>query len=160
MIIEENKMQKNNLVSIIILITLSFLMMSCGGAPPFLARNSSSPPLIYCNDATGHKTGATPIVLNGACTCTPTENHYNRCLKEGTINSTLIYTQFLELYTSKGIKTDLDHRGCNNRCQWGPHVVFGGKCMATPTPGTLNYEKVISGIQSLTMHEVEHDNEN
>jgi len=153
-------MQKKNLILIILAILISLIITSCGGAPPFLARNTTSPLLKYCNDATGHKTGVAPFVLGGTCTCTPTEKHFNRCLAENTISNTMTYQQFFDLYTSKGIKTDLDHKGCNNRCQWGPHVVFGGKCMATPTPGTLNYERVISGIQTLTMDEVEYDGKN
>jgi hypothetical protein len=126
--------------------------MSCG-PPPFVARAVHSPELRHCNDATGHSRGAAPIVLGGTCTCTPTYAHFRRCQNEKTIATSLSYEEFLDLYRNKGIHTDLDHKGCNNRCQWGPHVVFGGKCMATPTPGTLNYERVVSGNTALTMLE-------
>jgi hypothetical protein len=54
------------------------------------------------------------------------------------------YKKLVKMYADAGIATDLDHRGCNNLCDKGPHVAFGGKCMATPTPGTRNYERVIS----------------
>ncbi len=126
--------------------------LSCA-PPPFVARSTTAPPAKYCNDLTGHRRGAAPIVLGGTCTCSPTEAHYRRCINEKSIANNLTYQEFLQLYESRGIKTDLDHRGCNNMCEWGPHVVFGGKCMATPTPGTLNFERVVSGIQNLTMGE-------
>jgi len=151
---------KKNIILIISAMLITIIVASCGGAPPFIARSMTAPPLKYCNDATGHKIGAAPFVLGGTCTCTPTEKHFSRCLSENTISNTMTYAQFLELYTSKGIKTDLDHKGCNNQCQWGPHLVFGGKCMATPTPGTLNYERVVSGIQTLTMDEVKYGSQN
>jgi|WetSurMetagenome_2_1015567.scaffolds.fasta_scaffold96302_3 hypothetical protein len=131
-------------------------MTSCT-PPPFNARSLDAPPIKYCNDITGHRRGASPIVLGGTCTCTPTEKHYRRCINEKTIANNMTYAEFLQLYESRGYKTDLDHRGCNNMCEWGPHVVFGGRCMATPTPGTLNYERVVSGMQNLTQGEIHVD---
>lgn len=51
----------------------------------------------------------------------------------------------IKMYEARGIKTALDHQGCNNMCQWGPHVLKGGQCMVPPTPGTTNYEQILSG---------------
>jgi hypothetical protein len=151
-------MQHKNFLLLSLFISIIFLS-SCG-PPAFVARKTSSPPLKYCNDITGHKEGSVPFVLGGTCTCTPTRSHYQRCVQEKGINNSSSYDDFLNLYSSKGIKTDLDHKGCNNRCQWGPHVVFGGKCMTTPTPGTLNFERVVSGIHTLTIEKTSYGNEN
>ena len=67
--------------------------------------------------------------------------------KEGTVPPEMEYDDFLKLFDEKGIITDLDveYRGSNCRCEQGPHVVFGGKCMVTPTPGTRVYEEVSAG---------------
>ncbi|MBL7108042.1 MAG: hypothetical protein ISS38_01910 [Candidatus Cloacimonetes bacterium] len=64
----------------------------------------------------------------------------------------MTYRQFLNLFKEKDIVTDLDsgYKGSNNRDGHGPHVVFGGKSMVTPTPGTDNYEEVISGKRKPT----------
>jgi hypothetical protein len=103
------------------------------------------PPLVYCNDATGHLAGVKPWVIGGTCCCTPTKAMFAVYQQEKTVPAEITYNEFLKLFADKGIKTDLDHMGCNNRCAEGPHVVFGGHCMATPTPGTANYEAVIQG---------------
>jgi hypothetical protein len=53
----------------------------------------------------------------------------------------------LALYEQRGVKTALDHKGCNNLCQWGPHIIKGGHCMVPPTPATYNYEEVRFGAK-------------
>lgn len=71
--------------------------------------------------------------------------------EEQTIPEGMTYDEYLQLYKDKGIITDLDeeYRNNNCRCELGPHVVFGGHCMITPTPGTLTYEEVTSGTQTV-----------
>lgn len=133
-----------------LLFFISLIIAACA-QPAFKARSLESPELLHCNDITGHRHGATPFVMGGTCTCTPTESNFALHKDQGTINETMTYASYMELYRSRSIVTDLDHKGCNNLCDHGPHVVFGGGCMATPTPGTLNYEKVVSGQRGLTL---------
>jgi hypothetical protein len=52
----------------------------------------------------------------------------------------------IAMYRDAGIVTDLDMRGTSNLDEYGPHVVKGGKSMVTPTPGTRNFEEVVSGV--------------
>lgn len=125
-------------------------MLLLAGCAPKISLNMkpyTGPALKYCNDAVGHVPGAIPWILGGTCCCTPTLQNFQRAQAEGTIDPDMTYEAYLELYRAQGIVTDLDHKGCNNRCDKGPHVVFGGKCMTTPTPGTDNYEEVISGLR-------------
>jgi hypothetical protein len=70
--------------------------------------------------------------------------------REGTVPADMTYDQLLKMFKDRGIITDLDvdYRASNCRnSDYGPHVVFGGKCMVTPTPGTRTCEEVTSGIQ-------------
>lgn len=140
----ENKMKK-----IYIVIALILMITAIGCAPKVVLdmKPPVGPPLKYCNDAVGHVQGAAPWILGGTCCCTPTEEMFAVYQSEGTVDSDMTYDQFLALFTERGIVTDLDHEGCNNLCEDGPHVVFGGHCMCTPTPGTDNYEEVISGVR-------------
>jgi hypothetical protein len=69
---------------------------------------------------------------------------------EKTVPADMTFGAFLQRFADRGIKTGPEHAGCNNRCESGPHVVFGGKCMAAPTPGTENYEQVSLGRRSPT----------
>ena len=127
---------------------IAILVISSCAAPPKLNMKPPTPPnVIYCIDPIGHIPGTSPWILGGTCCCTPTERMFNIYKKEGTISANMTYQQFLNLFKEKDIVTDLDpeYRGSNNRDDHGPHVVFGGKSMVTPTPGTDNYEEVISG---------------
>lgn len=145
------------LLSLTCLVLIS-VIVSCSKSK-FIARDTTSPELAYCNDITGHVEGNKPYPLGGDCTCTPDEEHYTVLQEEGSISENISYDEFLGMYRSQGIVTDLNesHEGDNNMCDLGPHVVMGGSCMATPTPGTLNYERVVSGNPNLT--EVEHNHE-
>jgi len=124
---------------------------SCGGCGPtykplpYVPKSASAPSILTCHDAVGHVPGAKPWILGGTCCCTPTRELYDRQVAEGTIPRDLSYEAYLDLYKSRGIVTDLDHTGCGNLCDHGPHVVLGGRCMATPTPGTPMYEAVTYG---------------
>jgi len=73
---------------------------------------------------------------------------YEIYISESTIPQTMSYNEFIDEFKKKDIVTNLDkqYRGSNNRDDHGPHVVFGGRSMVTPTPGTINYEAVISGV--------------
>ena len=108
-------------------------------------RKPANPPAIkHCCDATGHQRGTKPSIFGGTCCCTPSAHLLRQCQADGFLRD---YTvgRLASAYAARGIKTDLDHKGCNNLCGSGPHAVKGGHCMATPTPGTLNYEEVITG---------------
>jgi hypothetical protein len=102
-------------------------------------------PLVHCHDGTGHLAGTTPWILGGTCCCTPTRAMFETHQAERTVPAEMSFTAYLALYADRGIQIGPAHAGCNNRCDAGPHVVFGGRCMAAPTPGTANYEKVCQG---------------
>jgi len=112
---------------------------------PYVPKAAAAPEILICHDAVGHIPGHKPWILGGNCCCTPTRENYDRQVAEGTIPRDLSYEAYLDLYKQRGIVTDLDHKGCGNLCKWGPHVVLGGRCMATPTPGTWMYEAVTYG---------------
>lgn len=103
------------------------------------------PPAIkHCCDATGHRRGTKPFIFGGTCCCTPSAHLQGQYQADGVLSG---YTvgRLASAYAERGIKTDRDHKGCNSLCGFGPHVVKGGHCMATPTPGTLNYEEIVTG---------------
>ena len=112
---------------------------------PYLPKADAAPQPLACHDAIGHIRGNKPWILGGACCCTPTKENFQRHMAEGTIDRTMTYEEYLALYRARGIVTDLDHRHCGNLCREGPHVLLGGHCMATPTPGTWMYERVTYG---------------
>ena len=101
--------------------------------------------LVHCHDGTGHIAGSVPWILGGTCCCTPTREMFEVHRAEKTVPEDMTYEAYMALYAGKGIQVGPAHSGCNNRCEFGPHVVFGGKCMAAPTPGTANYEEVSIG---------------
>jgi hypothetical protein len=105
-----------------------------------------APPVVACCSSTGHNPENIPFILGGNCFCTPTRSVVEAVHAAG-FHQDVDYGKLVKMYGDAGITTDLDHRGCNNRCNNGPHVAFGGKCMATPTPGTRNYERVIAMIR-------------
>lgn len=107
--------------------------------------DEQSPSIVYCFDTVGHTPGAKPWVLGGTCCCTPSEKVLSDYKKSGHIAQDMTLDGLKALYETKGIKTALDHQGCNNMCKWGPHVVKGGKCMVPPAPMTMNYEEIFSG---------------
>ncbi|MFN0059371.1 MAG: hypothetical protein ACKVX7_13025 [Planctomycetota bacterium] len=116
-------------------------------APP------TTPPTIrYCFDTVGHQIGNFPFIYGGTCVCTPTPALIDAYQRDGYL---LGYTAeaLLAIYGQRRIATTVAHRGCNNLCDRGPHVVKGGRCLVPPTPGTLNYEEVLSGEFALTATE-------
>lgn len=108
-------------------------------------RSLVAPAIVHCNDGVGHIAGSVPWIYGGTCVCTPTRARFESQQAEKTIPADVTYAGYLKLYEDRGIKVGPGHAGCNNRCAEGPHVVFGGKCMATPTVGTMNYEQVTQG---------------
>ena len=115
---------------------------------PYAPKSDTAPQPLVCHDAIGHIRGNRPWILGGNCCCTPTPQNYRLHVAAGTIDSGMSYGEYLELYRAKGIVTDLDHRSCGNLCKYGPHVMLGGKCMATPIVGTAMYERVTFGPHS------------
>ena len=126
-----------------------FFAGGCGPAyrplPYTPVADEASLKILACHDGVGHIAGNKPWILGGTCCCTPTPENYALHVAQGTIDRTMSYEQYLALYKARGVVTDLDHKGCGNLCDHGPHVLLGGRCMATPTPGTLMYERVTYG---------------
>jgi len=106
------------------------------------SKSVTAPPARACCDATGHNPDNVPFILGGNCFCTPSRRLMDELHAAGHCTD-LDYEALKKLYDGAGIVTGQDHRGCNNLCEYGPHVAFGGKCMASPTPGTSNYEHVL-----------------
>ena len=134
----------------ILLIGVCFLLgLTACVAPyrplPYVPKAAKSPQPVICHDAIGHNARNKPWILGGKCCCTPTRANYQQHVAAGTIDPNMSYEAYLKLYNEKGIVTDLVHRHCGNLCSHGPHVTLGGKCMATPTPGTWMYEQVTFG---------------
>ena len=101
--------------------------------------------MAHCFDGVPHIAGSKPWVLGGKCCCTPTDDLMRKLHADGVCED-LDVDGLISLYEDKGIRLRFDHTGCNNMCEYGPHVTKGGKCMVPPTPGTRNYEDVITGI--------------
>jgi hypothetical protein len=112
---------------------------------PYRPKPLQAPPILVCHDGVGHIKGNKPWILGGTCCCTPTPANFALHQQQGTIDKAMTYEQYLALYKEKGIATDLNHKACGNVCSHGPHVVLGGRCMATPSPGTWMYERVTYG---------------
>lgn len=112
--------------------------------PPRFVAPPAAPEVVHCCDPVGHRAGAAPFVLGGTCCCTPSAELVEACHRDG-IATELDLLGLRALYTSRGIRTAEDHRDCNNLCRWGPHVTEGGHCLVPPTPGTPNYERIVSG---------------
>jgi len=111
---------------------------------PFIAAN-----MVHCVSGLGHKRGTFPFIMGGTCCCTPTEELVNIYHEDGLL---LDYdlSMLITKYDEMGIVLEHDDGWqCNNQCDSGPHVVFGGKCMVSPTIGTQNYENVISGKKTI-----------
>jgi hypothetical protein len=109
--------------------------------PPFRAKVAAAPPLKNCFDTVGHH-GFKPYVLGGTCYCNPLPAQMAVWRREGHLGERSD-AEVAGLYAR--VKTLLDHRECNNLCEWGPHVVKGGGCLVPPTPFTENYEEVARG---------------
>jgi hypothetical protein len=127
------------------LVASALLLGGCGGPPKYTPKPVSSPPVKYCNDATGHQSGAAPWIMGGTCCCTPTAELIEQYHRDS-VCLDMTVDDLIKMYKDAGIVTDLDLTGTNNLDDHGPHVVKGGKSMVTPTPGTKNFEEVVSGV--------------
>jgi hypothetical protein len=129
--------------------SLALLALACAPAArvsvvPTAGGASGPPPIVHCFDGVPHVRGSTPFVLGGSCAHSPTAETLGWYHRDGLLKDYDL-DRLKRLYADRGIKTIHDHKECNNYCPWGPHLVKGGTCMVPPTPGTKNYEEVLSG---------------
>jgi hypothetical protein len=122
-------------------------LIGCAPAVVSVDKPMEAPPVVACCSAGGHNPDNIPFILGGKCYCTPSQEVVEAMHAKG-LHLDVDYKKLVQMYKDAGITTDLDHRGCNNLCKNGPHVAFGGKCMATPTLGTKNYERVMMGASA------------
>jgi hypothetical protein len=113
--------------------------------PPYVSAYREPPPMAHCFDGVPHIKGSKPWVLGGVCCCTPCDELMDKLHADGVCKD-LDTEGLLALYSEKGIQLAGSHSCSNNLCEYGPHVTKGGKCMVPPTPGTRNYEEVITGV--------------
>lgn len=111
---------------------------------PFVLRPAIAGRPRACFTAIGHTPGNIPAPFGGECYCTPTPE-LGAALAAHPRTQHLRLEDVVRFYERMGVKTELDHTHCNNRCEWGPHVSQGGKCLVSPQPGTTNYERVLHG---------------
>jgi hypothetical protein len=126
------------------------MVAGCAKPHPFVPKAAMPPPIVYCNDYTGHMPRHQPFVLGGSCCCTPTDELLAQLHKEGSCAG-MNTADLRARYADAGIALRGDgHERCNGLCAKGPHVVLGGKCMCPPTPGTAEYERVVCGWVTAT----------
>jgi len=113
-----------------------------------------SAPFVHCNDRTGHRAGEIPWLFGGSCLCNPSVEVI-RDLRAHGASPTWTVDTLSAYYRSQGIATVDEHRDCNNLCAYGPHLRKGGRCLVPPTPGTLNWEEVVTGEYALPPWDVE-----
>jgi len=125
---------------------LAVIVAGCEVLPePYVPKGALAPQTVYCNDHTGHLPGATPWILGGNCTCTPTEALMGKLHADG-ICAGMDAAGLRAKYKAEGIALrEAKHNWCGGMCAASPHVVLGGKCMCPPTPGTPDYEKIVTG---------------
>lgn len=132
------------LLLLLTLLTTGCAVQQTRSYAPFRPKPDQPPAIHFCFDTVGHIAGTKPYILGGTCVCTPTE----ALLKDYQAHGYFVgmsFDELLQRYRDLGVQTARDHQGCNNMCVWGPHLVKGGHCMVPPTPGTTNYEEVLSG---------------
>jgi hypothetical protein len=113
---------------------------------PFEPKPTTALAVKYCFDTSGHITGSRPWIQGGTCCGTPTQELLEQYQADGFCPG-MTLEELIGLYRERGIKTALDHQGCNNACRWGPHVLKGGTCLVPPTAGTKNYEEIATGMR-------------
>ena len=112
---------------------------------PYVAKSLNPPEIKHCFTTIGHKPGTKPFIHGGTCCCTPTPELMEQYHADGFLLDMDVDDLIAE-YEQRGIILEHDDGWqCNNMCDSGPHLVFGGKCMVPPTIGTQNYENVIVG---------------
>jgi hypothetical protein len=112
---------------------------------PYVAKNIAAPEIVHCFTTIGHKGGTFPFILGGTCVCTPTQELIEVYHSDGFV-ADYDLRRLIQEYERSDIV--LEHKNgwrCNNQCKQGPHIVFGGKCMVSPTVATQNFENVATG---------------
>ncbi len=128
-------------------LTVMVLLAGCAKQIPFKPKSAERPAPVHCFDAVGHMPGTKPFIFGGTCCCTPTPELMEQYHRDGFLKD-MNYDQLIKEYEDRGIQFEsISHHDCNNLCEHGPHLVKGGKCMASPTPGTINYEEIRFGIR-------------
>ncbi|HUU83595.1 MAG TPA: hypothetical protein VM243_08835 [Phycisphaerae bacterium] len=112
--------------------------------PPYVPAYTERPDMAYCFDGVPHIPESKPWALGGRCCCTPSEELMEKLHADG-VCVELDVEGLIALYREQEIQLGINHSGCNNLCEYGPHVTKGGKCMAPPTSGTRNYQEVVTG---------------
>jgi hypothetical protein len=127
-------------------LTVTLLAAGCvKPPPPYVPAYPARTAQAHCFDGVPHLPGSRPIILGGACCCTPSDELMAKLHADG-VCLDLDTEGLIELYHNSGIQLATDHQRCNNLCEYGPHVVLAGKCLVPPVPGTRNYEEVVTGI--------------
>lgn len=130
----------------LILCASVFLLAGC--ATPYVSKSLNAPPIKHCFDTVGHKEGSAPFILGGTCVCTPSKEVLGDYKANGFVADDMTLDELIENYRDKGIITAIEIEHTNNIDQGQKHVVFGGKSMVPPTPGTQNYEDVLFGRET------------
>jgi len=139
-------MRKNMCSVFVFRLGVLSLILACAGCgvksqPKLLV----APEIVYCFDTVGHVAGSVPFLQGGTCCCTPTRDVLEDYQSNGFYSEDFTVDDLINEYKRAGIITSLDLEHSNNYDGYGPHVVFGGKSMVPPTPGTQNYEDVLFG---------------
>jgi len=129
-----------------LVLSLCAALVGCEQPPePYVPKSSTAPAVVYCNDNTGYRPGAKPIVMGGTCCCTPNDELMERLHRDGHCVG-MTAEDLAQQYRQAGFALKgPGHQRCNGLCPQGPHATLGGKCLCPPTPGTDYYEKVIVG---------------
>lgn len=130
----------------LVLLVAAAALVGCETPPrPFVPKSETPPAVVYCTDASGHKAGAQPWILGGTCCCTPTPELMKKLQADG-FCAGMSADDLIALYHKKKIELAGDnHDRCAGLCKAGPHVIYGGHCMAPPIRGTLYYERITLG---------------
>ena len=124
------------------IIVYILLMSGCAEPVPFKPRTLHPPKMVNCVDSSGHIPGNKPFIIGGHCYCNPTYKMFGIWQKEGFFKK-MSYEDVVALYKKEGYS--LSDSKKQDNCKGRTHAALGGKCLVPLTPGTLLYEKVISG---------------
>lgn len=149
-----------NRVTFLLIILAGLVVVGCEGPRGYVDDWTMVPPISIksaggelkariCFDAVGHTPGTRPFVFGGTCCCTPTAALLAQYHRDGFCKEYKTAEALRAEYVRRGIALeDPGHRLCNGLCPWGPHITLGGHCMASPTPGTETYERVLCATQA------------
>jgi len=121
------------------------LLCGCATPPPaYVPVRRDNIRIVHCFDSVGHQPGSKPWIMGGTCCCTPTPELMQAYQRDG-FCAGMTAEELIEMYHTRDIVLAIDHMWCNNLCQEGPHVTQGGRCMVPPTPGTRQFEGIVTG---------------